>query len=56
MKIFVINPGSTSTKLALYEDDKQVWVGGAHHPADELAEFQHVCDQYEYLKDFVKKM
>lgn len=56
MKIFVINPGSTSTKLALYEDDKQVWVGGAHHPADELAEFQHVCDQYEYRKDFVKKM
>ena len=32
MKIFVINPGSTSTKLALYENDKPVWVGGAHHP------------------------
>ena len=33
MKIFVINPGSTSTKLALYENDKPVWVGGAHHPS-----------------------
>ena len=26
MKIFVINPGSTSTKLALYENEKQVFV------------------------------
>ena len=44
MKIFVINPGSTSTKLALYEDDKPVWVGGAHHPLEDLAEFTHVIE------------
>ncbi len=53
MKIFVINPGSTSTKLALYEDEKQVWIGAAHHPVDELKRYHHVNEQYEYRKDFV---
>lgn len=56
MKIFVINPGSTSTKLALYEDEKQVWIGGAHHPVDDLAKFHHINEQYEYRKEFVHRM
>lgn len=53
MKILVINPGSTSTKLALYEDEKPIWIAGAHHPAKELAQFHHVNEQYEYRKQFV---
>ena len=56
MKIFVINPGSTSTKLALYENEKQVWTGGAHHPVDDLAKFHHINEQYEYRKEFVHRM
>ena len=56
MKIFVINPGSTSTKLALYEDEKQVWIGGAHHPVEDLMKFHHVNEQYEYRKEFVHRM
>ena len=40
MKIFVINPGSTSTKIALFIDEKPVWAAGAHHTADaRLASF-----------------
>lgn len=53
MKILVINPGSTSTKLALYEDEKPIWIAGAHHPSKELAQFHHVNEQYEYRKQFV---
>ena len=56
MKIFVINPGSTSTKLALYEDDKPIWVGGAHHPLEELAEYTHIIEQLPYRKQFVRDM
>jgi len=52
MKIFVINPGSTSTKIALFIDEKPVWVAGAHHTADDLSEFHHVNEQYEYRKNF----
>lgn len=54
MKIFVINPGSTSTKLALFEDDKPVWTTGAHHKVSELAGFKHISEQYEYRKDFIE--
>lgn len=55
MKILVINPGSTSTKLAIYEDEKPVWNGGAHLPLDELAKFHRIIDQYEYRRDFILK-
>ena len=49
MKIFVINPGSTSTKIALFIDEKPVWAAAAHHTADDLSEFHHVNEQYQYL-------
>lgn len=49
----MINPGSTSTKIAVYEDEKPVWMTGAHHKVSELARFQHISDQYEYRKDFI---
>lgn len=52
-KILVINPGSTSTKIAIYHDYKAVWMGGAHHSPKELATFAHINDQYAYRRDFV---
>ncbi len=55
-KIFVINPGSTSTKIALYEDERPVWTAGAHHPSDELTTFHHVNEQYEYRRDFILRL
>ncbi|MCD8296560.1 MAG: butyrate kinase [Prevotella sp.] len=55
MKIFVINPGSTSTKIAVYEDDKLTWMTGAHHPLNELAVFGSVYEQYEYREKFILK-
>lgn len=53
MRIFVINPGSTSTKIAVYEDEKSVWMTGAHHHVSELAKFHHISDQYQFRKDFI---
>lgn len=49
MRIFVINPGSTSTKLALYTDGETLlWKHTISHPADEISAFAHVSDQFEY--------
>lgn len=56
MRIFVINPGSTSTKFALYEDEIMLWKGGIQYPADELAQFPHVNDQLEYRIDTMYKV
>ena len=53
MKIFVINPGSTSTKLALFEDEKVIWAAGAHHSSEDLQHFHHVNEQYEHRRDFI---
>lgn len=55
MKIFVINPGSTSTKIAVYENEKPVWMTGVHHPIHELNAFKRVSDQYEYRKNYILK-
>lgn len=55
MRILVINLGSTSTKIAVYEDEKPVWMTGAHHHVSELAAFVHISDQYEYRKEFIMK-
>ncbi len=52
-KILVINPGSTSTKMAIFHDERQVWAAGAHHPVAELARFERVADQYAYRRDFI---
>lgn len=48
MKILVINPGSTSTKLAVYIDGQQSWAMTLSHPADELSGFHHPIDQLAY--------
>lgn len=53
MRILVINPGSTSTKLAVYEDTACAWMTGAHHPAKDLALFHHVNEQYAYRREFI---
>lgn len=53
MKILVINPGSTSTKLAVYEDDKQVWRQSVFHVAKDLSVFHHINEQYDYRRQHV---
>jgi butyrate kinase len=46
-QILAINPGSTSTKIALYEDDKQIHEKNITHSNEEIAKYDHVADQYE---------
>ena len=55
-KIFVINPGCTSTKVAVYEDERAVWTSDGLHPQEELDQFTTVNEQYEYRKNFVLKL
>ncbi len=48
MRILAINPGATSTKVAVYDDDEPVFVESIRHEAEELAEFEHTYDQHEF--------
>ncbi len=49
-RIFAINPGSTSTKIALFEDEKEVFSASVSHDAGKLKEFCEIADQFPYRK------
>ena len=44
-RIFVINPGSTSTKLALYEGENVIWNENILYSQDQLSQYPKVIDQ-----------
>lgn len=48
LTILAINPGSTSTKIALFRDDEPVFKENVVHDAQTLAGFPQVCDQLDY--------
>ena len=54
-KILVINPGSTSTKIACYDGDKEVWHESIAHDHTELQRFARVCDQLDFRYDLLLK-
>jgi butyrate kinase len=56
LRILVINPGSTSTKVAVYENDVCIWKEGIDHPSQDIELFTRVSDQYEYRITTVLKI
>ena len=44
-KVFVINPGSTSTKVAMFENDKKIFQTNVDHPVEELDQCKEIPDQ-----------
>ncbi len=53
MKILVINPGSTSTKMAVYYDEKPVLLRNITHTAEELAPFEAITEQQGFRRQLV---
>jgi butyrate kinase len=54
-KILTINPGSTSTKIAVFENETNVFLKNIKHTADELAPFGSITEQYEFRKNKILK-
>ena len=58
-RIFVINPGSTSTKLALFENNTKILQTSVSHDAEVLNSFPAANDQLDYrmevIRNFVEK-
>jgi len=52
-RVLTINPGSTSTKVAVYEDERPLFVETLHHPAQRLAAYQRIVDQYPLRREAV---
>src|SRR5665648_555023 len=53
--VLSVNPGSTSTKVALYEDEKKLFTENIEHTREELDGFEKIPDQLEYRKALVIK-
>lgn len=52
-KILVINPGSTSTKVALFSNDELLFEKKIEHSSEELSVFHKIIDQYQFRKDII---
>ncbi len=55
MKILAINPGSTSTKVAVFEDENMISSKTLRHSSEELAPFRKLTDQFEFRAKIVKE-
>lgn len=54
-KLLVINPGSTSTKIGVFEEEELVFEETLRHSVEELAPYNRVFDQYKFRKDIILK-
>ena len=54
-KILAINPGSTSTKISLANDDQPVFVADIAHSQEELRIFKRISDQFHFRKQVVSE-
>ncbi|MDN4607765.1 butyrate kinase [Sporosarcina sp. F6_3S_P_2] len=52
-RILIINPGSTSTKIGVYDNEQLVFEDTLRHSAEELAQYPSVIDQYAFRKDAI---
>lgn len=53
MKLLIINPGGTSTKIAVFEDEKQILKLNITHTQEELSGYRKVFDQFDYRKKLI---
>ncbi|MBS3872842.1 MAG: butyrate kinase [Firmicutes bacterium] len=51
--ILSINPGSTSTKIALFENDSLLMEDNLSHSNEDLAPFKRIADQYSFRRQVI---
>jgi butyrate kinase len=51
--ILAINPGSTSTKFSLFEEETLVFEKTLRHTPEELKKFEKITDQFHFRKDLI---
>ncbi len=54
-RILVINPGSTTTKVAVYKNSTPIFLKTIKHSLEDLKKFEKVTDQFQYRKELICK-
>lgn len=53
--VLVINPGSTSTKIGVFEDQTELFTEHVSHSAEEIAAFPTIGSQYEFREKHIRE-
>ncbi|GFN36498.1 butyrate kinase [Tepidimicrobium xylanilyticum] len=54
-RLLIINPGSTSTKIAVFYDEDIVLEKTLRHSVEELSKYENITDQIAFRKDIILK-
>lgn len=52
-RILVVNPGSTSTKIAVFDEEKEIFKVNLSHPLEEIQKYPKIIDQFEFRKEVI---
>lgn len=52
-RILVINPGSTSTKIGVFDNEVSIFEKSIRHDAETINSFSNIIDQYEFRKSII---
>lgn len=52
-RILAINPGSTSTKIAVYNNQEPVFVEVLRHSLEEIKKYEKIYEQFEFRKEII---
>jgi len=52
-RILVINPGSTSTKVAVFDDEKEIFKVNLSHPLEEIQKYSRIIEQFNFRKEVI---
>jgi butyrate kinase len=52
-RILVINPGSTSTKISVFDDESEFLTETLRHPASEIEKYSTIYGQFAFRKDII---
>lgn len=53
--ILAINPGSTSTKIAVFKSRKNIFLTNVRHTQEELRQFEKISHQFEFRKNKISE-
>ena len=53
IKSLIINPGSTSTKIGVFEDETLLFEETLRHSTEEIASYATIVDQRDFRKDII---
>jgi len=51
MKVLAVNPGSTSTKIAVYDNEQEIFKKTIEHPAEKIDGFHRIIDQFSMREE-----